>query len=48
VSNAAGVVWGSEIFINPTPPEEAARALRDLERFMDVPDGHLLPGPGAP
>ena len=42
LTETAGFEWGSGFFINPTPPEEAARALRDLERVMDVPEGHLL------
>jgi UDPglucose--hexose-1-phosphate uridylyltransferase len=42
LTEAAGFEWGSGFFINPTPPEEAARHLRDLERVMDVPEGHLM------
>jgi UDPglucose--hexose-1-phosphate uridylyltransferase len=45
LTEAAGFEWGSGFFINPTPPEEAARHLRELERFMDVPEGHLLVNP---
>jgi len=45
LTEVAGFEWGSGLFINPTPPEEAARALRDLERVMDVPEGHLLANP---
>jgi UDPglucose--hexose-1-phosphate uridylyltransferase len=44
LTEAAGFEWGSGFFINPTPPEEAARYLRDLEQVMDVPQGHLLAG----
>ena len=44
LTELAGFEWGSGFYINPTPPEEAARHLRDLERFMDVPEGHLLKG----
>ncbi len=43
LTEVAGFEWGSGFFINPTPPEEAARGLRELERTMDVPQGHLLP-----
>jgi UDPglucose--hexose-1-phosphate uridylyltransferase len=43
LTEVAGFEWGSGFYINPTPPEEAARHLRDLERVMDVPPGHLLP-----
>lgn len=46
LTEAAGFEWGSGFFINPTPPEEAARHLRDLEQVMDVPEGHLLTNPG--
>jgi UDPglucose--hexose-1-phosphate uridylyltransferase len=42
LTEAAGFEWGSGFFINPMPPEEAAERLRDLERVMDVPEGHLL------
>jgi UDPglucose--hexose-1-phosphate uridylyltransferase len=49
LTKVAGFEWGSGFFINPTPPEDAARTLRDLVRVMDVPEGHLLanPAPGA-
>jgi UDPglucose--hexose-1-phosphate uridylyltransferase len=49
LTDVAGFEWGSGFFINPTPPEDAARTLRDLVRVMDVPEGHLLanPAPGA-
>ena len=49
LTEAAGFEWGSGFFINPMPPEEAAGRLRDLERVMDVPEGHLLvnPVPGS-
>ena len=45
LTEVAGFEWGSGFFINPMPPEEAARALRELDRVMDVPDGHLLANP---
>jgi len=45
LTEVAGFEWGSGFFINPTPPEEAARHLRELERVMDVPEGHLLANP---
>ncbi len=45
LTEAAGFEWGSGFFINPTPPEEAARHLRDLEQVMDLPEGHLLASP---
>jgi len=44
LTEVAGFEWGSGFFINPMPPEEAAVRLRDLERVMDVPEGHLLAG----
>jgi UDPglucose--hexose-1-phosphate uridylyltransferase len=31
LSQVAGFEWGSGFYINPTPPEEAARYLRDVE-----------------
>jgi UDPglucose--hexose-1-phosphate uridylyltransferase len=42
LTEAAGFEWGSGFYINPTPPEKAAAGLRDLQRFMDIPEGHLL------
>lgn len=45
LTEVAGFEWGSGFFINPTPPEEAAAHLRDLQRVMDVPEGHLLASP---
>jgi UDPglucose--hexose-1-phosphate uridylyltransferase len=49
LTEVAGFEQGSGFFINPTPPEEAAQHLRELERVMDVPEGHLLanPAPGT-
>jgi len=51
LTEVAGFEWGSGFFINPMAPEEAADRLRDLERVMDVPEGHFLassaPGSGA-
>jgi len=44
LTEAAGFEWGSGFFINPMPPEEAAARLRDLDKVMDVPEGHLLAG----
>ena len=44
LTEAAGFEWGTGFFINPMPPEEAATRLREMERVMDVPDGHLLEG----
>jgi UDPglucose--hexose-1-phosphate uridylyltransferase len=44
LTESAGFEWGSGFFINPMPPEEAAVRLRDLEKVMDVPNGHLLAG----
>lgn len=32
LTHVAGFEWGSGFYINPTPPEEAARFLRDLTR----------------
>ena len=32
LSPASGFEWGTGAYINPTPPEEAARRLRELER----------------
>jgi len=31
LTHVAGFEWGSGVYINPTPPEEAARYLRDLK-----------------
>ena len=32
LTKIAGFEWGSGFYINPTPPEEAARFLRDAEK----------------
>jgi UDPglucose--hexose-1-phosphate uridylyltransferase len=32
LTRVAGFEWGSGFFINPTPPEESARFLRDAGR----------------
>ncbi|MFH1017490.1 MAG: galactose-1-phosphate uridylyltransferase [Pseudomonadota bacterium] len=45
LTDVAGFEWGTGFYINPMPPEEAAQHLRDLDRFMDVPEGHLMTGP---
>jgi UDPglucose--hexose-1-phosphate uridylyltransferase len=45
LTEVAGFEWGSGFYINPTPPEEAASTLRDLEQVMDVPEGHLMTPP---
>ncbi len=47
LTEVAGFEWGSGFYINPTPPEEAAAHLRDLHRFMDIPEGHLLSTPAS-
>jgi hypothetical protein len=42
LSRVAGFEWGSGFFINPVPPEDAARYLRHAEMPGDVdtvPDG---------
>jgi UDPglucose--hexose-1-phosphate uridylyltransferase len=31
LKNVAGFEWGSGFYINPTPPEEAAKFLRDIK-----------------
>ena len=31
LTNVAGFEWGSGFYINPTPPEEAARFLREIK-----------------
>ena len=31
LTQVAGFEWGSGFYINPTPPEEAARFLREIE-----------------
>jgi UDPglucose--hexose-1-phosphate uridylyltransferase len=31
LTNVAGVEWGSGFYLNPTPPEEAAKFLRDMK-----------------
>jgi UDPglucose--hexose-1-phosphate uridylyltransferase len=42
LTETGGFEWGSGFYINPTPPEDAARQLREIERVMDVPKGYLL------
>jgi UDPglucose--hexose-1-phosphate uridylyltransferase len=31
LTKVAGFEWGSGFYINPTPPEEAARFLREID-----------------
>jgi UDPglucose--hexose-1-phosphate uridylyltransferase len=31
LTNVAGFEWGSGFYLNPTPPEEAAKFLRDMK-----------------
>jgi UDPglucose--hexose-1-phosphate uridylyltransferase len=31
LTKVAGFEWGSGFYINPTPPEEAARVLREVQ-----------------
>ncbi|HLG19037.1 MAG TPA: galactose-1-phosphate uridylyltransferase [Bdellovibrionota bacterium] len=45
LTEVGGFEWGSGFYINPKPPEEAARILRELELVMNVPERHLLPSP---
>ncbi len=42
-----GFEWGSGFYINPMSPEEAARYLRHLDDYMDVPKNYLLPTTGS-
>lgn len=37
ISKVAGFEWGTGFYINPTPPEEAARYLREVDLEEDVP-----------
>lgn len=45
LTEVGGFEWGSGFYINPKPPEDAAKHLRELEDVMDVPNKHLLPTP---
>lgn len=42
LTETGGFEWGSGFYINPTPPEDAAKHLRELERVMNVPKDYLL------
>ena len=42
LTETGGFEWGSGFYINTTPPEAAARQLRDLARVMNVPKNYLL------
>lgn len=42
-----GFEWGSGFYINPMSPEEAARYLRNLDHYMNVPKNYLLPTTGS-
>ncbi|MFH1263979.1 MAG: galactose-1-phosphate uridylyltransferase [Pseudomonadota bacterium] len=42
LTETGGFEWGTGFYINPTPPEDAASHLRDLDRSMNVPKNYLL------
>src|SRR5262249_37335061 len=47
LTKTAGFEWGTGFYINPTPPEEAARFLREasVEEPIGVGAGRRPPGP---